>query len=52
MYDPRDDTQLPVVPGEEGIMVSEVVAADPRVSPPTILDGAGQRPSGNLIWLR
>jgi hypothetical protein len=33
MYDPRDDTQLPVVPGEEGIMVSEVVAADPRVSP-------------------
>jgi hypothetical protein len=40
MYDPRDDTQLPVVPGEEGIMVSEVVAADPRVSPPTILDGS------------
>jgi hypothetical protein len=40
MYDPRDNTQLPVVPGEEGIMVSEVVAADPRVSPPTILDGS------------
>lgn len=40
MYDPRDNTQLPVVPGEEGVMVSEVVAADPRVSPPTILDGS------------
>ena len=40
MYDPRDDTQLPVVPGEEGIMVSEVVAADPRTTPPTILDGS------------
>ena len=40
MYDPRDNTQLPVVPGEEGIMVSEVVAADPRTTPPTILDGS------------
>ena len=39
MYDPRDNTQLPVVPGEEGFVYSEVVAADPRVSPPTILDG-------------
>lgn len=44
MYDPRDNTQLPVVPGEEGIMVSEVVAADPRVSPPTILDGLNNFP--------
>jgi len=40
MYDPRDDTQLPVVPGEEGMMVSEVVAADPRPTPPTVLDGS------------
>jgi Tol biopolymer transport system component len=40
MYDPRDNTQLPVVPGEEGIMVSEVVAADPRPTPPTVLDGS------------
>ena len=40
MYDPRDNTQLPVVPGEEGFVISEVVAADPRVSPPTILDGS------------
>ena len=40
MYDPRDNTQLPVVAGEEGIMVSEVVAADPRTPPPTILDGS------------
>ena len=40
MYDPRDDTQRPVVPGEEGFMVTEVVAADPKVAPPAILDGA------------
>ena len=40
MYDPRDNTQLPVVPGEEGFVYSEVVAADPRISPPTILDGS------------
>lgn len=38
MYDPRDETQLPVVPPEEGFMFTEVVAADPRPLPPTILD--------------
>ena len=38
MYDPRDETQLPVVPPEEGFKFSEVVAADPRPIPPTILD--------------
>ena len=38
MYDPRDETQLPVVPPEEGFMFTEVVAADPRPTPPTILD--------------
>lgn len=38
MYDPRNDTQLPVVPAEEGFVFSEVVAADPRPVPPTILD--------------
>ncbi len=38
MYDPRDETQQPVVPPEEGFMFTEVVAADPRPVPPTILD--------------
>jgi hypothetical protein len=38
MYDPRDETQLPVVPPEEGFRYTEVVAADPRPIPPTILD--------------
>jgi hypothetical protein len=38
MYDPRDDTQLPIVPPEEGFMYTEVVASDPRPVPPTILD--------------
>jgi hypothetical protein len=38
IYDPRDETQLPVVPPEEGFMFTEVVAADPRPTPPTILD--------------
>jgi len=40
MYDPRDDTQRPVVAGEEGFMFTEVVAADPKVAPPVVLDGS------------
>ena len=39
IYDPRDDTQLPIVPGEEGFMFTEVVSADPRPIPPVVLDG-------------
>ena len=38
IYDPRDETQRPVVTAEEGFMFSEVVAADPRTVPPVILD--------------
>lgn len=38
MYDPRDQTQLPVVPPEEGFAYTEVVSADPRTPPPVILD--------------
>jgi len=40
MYDPRDDSQLPVVVGEEGFIFTEVVAADPKVAPPVVLDGS------------
>jgi hypothetical protein len=40
MYDPRDNTQLPVVAGEEGFIFTEVVAADPKVAPPVVLDGS------------
>ncbi len=39
IYDPRDDTQLPVVAGEEGFMFTEVVSADPRPVPPVVADG-------------
>jgi hypothetical protein len=39
IYDPRDDTQLPIVPGEEGFMFTEVVSADPRPTPPVVVDG-------------
>ena len=39
MYDPRDNTQRPVVAGEEGFMFTEVVAADPKVAPPFVPDG-------------
>jgi hypothetical protein len=39
MYDPRDDTQLPIVTGEEGFIFTEVVAADPKIAPPAIPDG-------------
>jgi hypothetical protein len=44
IYDPRDDTQLPIVAGEEGIMFTEVVSADPRPIPPVVLDGANNYP--------
>ena len=40
IYDPSDDTQLPVVPPEAGFIIPEVVAADPRTAPPVILDGS------------
>ena len=39
IYDPRDQTQLPIVAGEEGFMFSEVVSADPRPFPAVIPDG-------------
>jgi len=44
MYDPSDDTQLPIVPGEEGFIFTEVVAADPKVAPPAIPDGMNTFP--------
>ena len=40
IYDPRDETQLPIVPGEEGFMFTEVVSADPRPFPSVIPDGS------------
>jgi hypothetical protein len=39
IYDPRDETQLPIVPGEEGFMFTEVVSGDPRPFPAVIPDG-------------
>jgi len=44
IYDPRDDTQLPIVSGEEGFMFTEVVSADPRPIPPVVLDGSNDYP--------
>lgn len=44
IYDPRDETQLPVVIGEEGFMFTEVVSGDPRPRPPVILDGQNDFP--------
>ena len=44
IYDPRDDTQLPIVAGEEGFMFTEVVSADPRPTPTVILDGMNNYP--------
>lgn len=38
IYDPRDDTQRPIVIAEEGFTFTEVVSADPRPVPPVILD--------------
>ncbi len=39
IYDPLEDTQLPIVVGEEGFMFTEVVSADPRPIPLVVLDG-------------
>jgi hypothetical protein len=38
MYDPANQTQLPVVIGEEGVLIGDVVAAQPRTPPQVILD--------------
>jgi hypothetical protein len=38
MYDPATQTQLPIVIGEEGVLISEVVAAQPRRTPAHIPD--------------
>ena len=39
IYDPRDNTQQPIVVAEDGFVFTEVVSADPRPTPPVILDG-------------
>jgi hypothetical protein len=39
IYDPSDETQLVIVPGEEGFMFTEVVTGDPRPFPAVIPDG-------------
>ncbi|MEL7187814.1 MAG: hypothetical protein AAFN50_15495, partial [Pseudomonadota bacterium] len=44
IYDPRNDTQLPIVPGQEGFMFTEVVSADPRPIPTVIPDGLNNFP--------
>ncbi len=33
MYNPVNQTQLPIVPGEEGVLIADVVAAQPRPRP-------------------
>ena len=38
IYDPRDGTQQPIVIAEDGFTFTEVVSADPRPTPPVILD--------------
>ncbi len=49
IYDPRDQTQLPVVPGEEGFMFTSVVSADPRALPPVVLDGGNDSTLDNTL---
>jgi hypothetical protein len=38
MYDPQTQTQLPIVVGEEGVLIGDVVAAQPRANPQSIPD--------------
>jgi len=49
IYDPRDQTQLPIVPGEEGFMLTEAVSADPRPTPPTVFDRANEFAGDNTL---
>jgi hypothetical protein len=44
IYDPRDGTQQPIVVAEDGFVFTEVVSADPRPTPPVILDGVSVYP--------
>ncbi|MEL7449371.1 MAG: hypothetical protein AAFN78_09190 [Pseudomonadota bacterium] len=39
IYDRETDTQLPVVAPEEGVIYTEIVAAQPRDLPPVLFDG-------------
>lgn len=39
MYDPATQTQLPIVTGEEGVLIGDIVAAQPRRTPQVINDG-------------
>ena len=50
IYDPRDDTQLPIVAGEEGFMFTEVVSADPRPTPPVVPDGMNNFPLDGTLF--
>jgi len=45
VYSPAEDTQLPIVPPEEGMMFADVIAAQPRDLPPVIYD---QESTGEL----
>ncbi|HEX6996805.1 MAG TPA: hypothetical protein VF322_01600 [Gammaproteobacteria bacterium] len=38
MYDPSTETQLPIVVGEEGVLIGDAVAAQPRPNPQHIPD--------------
>ena len=38
MYNAVDQTQLPIVTGEEGVYIADVVAAQPRTTPLVIVD--------------
>jgi hypothetical protein len=39
MFDADEETQLPIVPAEEGEIFTEVVVMEPRTLPPVLLDG-------------
>jgi hypothetical protein len=38
MFDPRENTLMPIMTPEEGVMITDVVAAQPRALPAVILD--------------
>ena len=50
LYNSADNTQLPVVVPEEGVIFTDIAAAQPRVTPPVILDKqAGAELDADLV---
>jgi hypothetical protein len=51
MFDPGQNTLLPIMTPTEGVMITDVVAAQPRTPPPVILDQVIASGSNESSWV-